>query len=64
MNHEAIPGLEVTFIEPILIEPEDMINLELIFEAKIARRPQVCVEPNVCELCEEYARVLGKLLVV
>jgi hypothetical protein len=53
-----IAGLEVTEIEPDYIEPEAIINLEAIYQEKLARRPN----PNPCEACEAYEKILDALL--
>lgn len=55
---ETIIGLEVTPIEPEYVEPEALINLETIYQEKLARRP----DPNPCEACEAYEKILDALL--
>lgn len=53
-----IPGLEVTEITPEYIEPEALINLEAIYQEKLARRS----DPNPCDACEAYEKILDALL--
>lgn len=57
----TIPGLEVTHIDPEVIEPTALVNLEQIYQDKIARC-QSHGELDPCAVCEEYERILDALL--
>ena len=56
-----ISGLSVTEIDAEYIEPEALINLEALYQEKLARRPFRSTS-DICAVCEAYEKILESLL--